>query len=303
MKSARLLLLAFIFLLVLVFSFMWLSNKGVFAPRKTPYNLAINFSDYWNTGEAEITSYSLKQARYGEIREGKAVMVYVTEPFDPSEQVKTEGSPSGRLQVLKLNQTKNFLTGIYPYSIMSSTFFPLESKEHALKVSTSVQEWCGQVYSQLNNKGVYELLTHSYFEGEADRYMELEPVHLENEIWSIIRLDPYKLPQGSFKILPSLEFIRLMHIEPMAYKAQAVLRKKDNNYTYTLTYPSLSRELSITFSSEFPYEIQSWSDTYPSGGEDPVMLKSTASKIKRIKTNYWKKNKKNDTYLYHALGL
>ena len=302
MKSARLLLLAFVFLLVFVFSFMWLSNKGVFAPRETPFNLAINFSDYWQTGEAEITSYQLKQARYGEIREGKAVLIYVTEPFNTSEQVKSNKT-TGSLPVLKLNQTRNFLTGIYPYSVMSSTFFPLEKKKHAVKVSASIQEWCGQVYSQLNNRGVYELLSHSYFEGEADQYLEIEPTHLENELWSIIRLDPLKLPQGSFQIIPSLEYMRLMHIEPMAYQGQGVLRKKNGLYTYTLAYPSLKRELAITFSEKFPYEIQSWKETYPSGGSKPEMLESSAKKIKRIKTAYWEKNKKNDTYLYHALGL
>lgn len=302
MKSARLSLLAFVFLLVFIFSFMWLSGKGVFTPRKAPYNLAINFADYWHSGEAEITSYELKQARYGEIREGKAVLIYVTEPFNTSEQVKSDRS-SGKLPVLKLNQTRNFLTGIYPYSIMSSTFFPLEKTNHALKVSASVQEWCGQMYSQLNNRGVYELISHSYFEGEADQYMELEPTHLENELWNIIRLDPEKLPQGSFKILPSLEYMRLMHIEPMSYQAQGVLRSKDGHYTYTLTYPSLKRELAITFSEIFPYEIQSWKEQYPSGGESSVMLESTAKKIKRIKTAYWKWNKKNHNYLYHSLGL
>lgn len=302
MKSARLLLLAFVFLLVFVFSFMWLSDKGVFAPRETPYNLAINFSDYWHTGEAEITSYELKQARYGEIREGKAVLIYVTEPFNTSEQVKSNKT-SGSLPVLKLNQTRSFLTGIYPYSIMSSTFFPLEEKKHAIKVTASVQEWCGQVYSQLNNRGIYELISHSYFEGEADQYLELDPMHLENEFWSIIRLDPNKLPQGSFTALPALDYMRLMHIEPMGYQAQGVLRKKNNLYTYTLTYPSLRRELSITFADQFPYEIQSWKETYPSGSDNPVMLESSAKKIKRIKTAYWQKNKKNDTYLYHALGL
>ena len=36
---------------------------------------------YWYNSEAEITSYNLKQARYGEIHEGKAALIFVTEPF------------------------------------------------------------------------------------------------------------------------------------------------------------------------------------------------------------------------------
>ena len=35
-------------------------------------------AEYWYAGEAEITSYELNQARYGEIHKGKAVTVFVT---------------------------------------------------------------------------------------------------------------------------------------------------------------------------------------------------------------------------------
>jgi len=35
------------------------------------------FGDYWYTGEAELTSYELKQSRYGEIHEGHAVLIFV----------------------------------------------------------------------------------------------------------------------------------------------------------------------------------------------------------------------------------
>ena len=42
---------------------------------------------------------------------------------------------------------------------MTSTFNPVNSKEHALKVSNSVQEWCGHVYAQLNNKKEFEIIS------------------------------------------------------------------------------------------------------------------------------------------------
>ena len=48
------------------------------------------FKDYWYAGKAEITSYKLEQARYSELRDGKAVLVYVTEPFLPKAQVKSD---------------------------------------------------------------------------------------------------------------------------------------------------------------------------------------------------------------------
>lgn len=47
----------------------------------TAYKPNQQFKDYWYAGKAEITSYKLEQARYGELRDGKAVLVYVTEPF------------------------------------------------------------------------------------------------------------------------------------------------------------------------------------------------------------------------------
>lgn len=39
------------------------------------------FGEYWFQGKAEISSYDLTQYRYGEAREGEAVMIFVTEDF------------------------------------------------------------------------------------------------------------------------------------------------------------------------------------------------------------------------------
>ena len=55
-------------------------------PIKTP--LSEEFKEYWFAGKAEITSYKLEQARYGELRDGSAVLIYVTEPFLADKQVK-----------------------------------------------------------------------------------------------------------------------------------------------------------------------------------------------------------------------
>lgn len=116
-------------------------------------SLAIQtFDDYWYTQGAEITRYRLEQVRYGEIHEGDAVLIFVTEGFLPDKQVKAN-HPEYHDQVipiLKLIFTKKFYTGIYPYSLMSSIFTPIDIIQypHTLKVTASTQEWCGQVYSQ-----------------------------------------------------------------------------------------------------------------------------------------------------------
>ncbi|MFQ5504027.1 MAG: hypothetical protein ACE5F1_04415 [Planctomycetota bacterium] len=151
------------------------------------------FFDYWHQGEAEISRYRLSQARYGENHDGHAVLIFVTEDFLPGRGVKYEGSdPSraGSVPVLKLNFVKKFITGIYPYSMMCSVFTPTNARRtRSLKVSASIQEWCGHVYQQMNLRdGKYRVDLHSYFEQEADRAHELEAVMLEDEIWTRIRL-------------------------------------------------------------------------------------------------------------------
>ena len=86
------------------------------------------FKEHWYRGLAELARYELKQARYGETHEGDAVLIFVTEDFLPEEQVKYEGSGRGTEveKILKLNATRNFATGIYPYSVMTSVFTPVE---------------------------------------------------------------------------------------------------------------------------------------------------------------------------------
>ena len=262
------------------------------------------FKEYWYAGDAELTSYELKQARYGELREGTSVLVYVSEPFLAKEQVKADKQLPNNIPVLKLNATKKFLTGLYPYSIMTSTFSPILNNSHAIKVSMSMQEWCGHVFTQLNNKEQFNLRSFSYFDGEADQQFSLAKQHLENELWTKIRLNPESLPLGNINIIPSFEYVRLVHKPLQAYSATASLTTKNNISIYTLTYPTLNRTLSISFASEFPYIIQSWQDTYKSGfDENAKVITSTATIKKTIKSKYWEKHSNADEPLRKALAL
>jgi len=273
--------------------------------KQMPRNpLSEDFKKYWYAGEAEITSYQLEQARYGELRDGKAVLIYVTEPFLPKEQVKANNSNPKNVSVLKLNATKKFLTGIYPYSIMSSTFYPVYDNQHALKTSLSVQEWCGHVYSQLNNREQFYFTSHSYFEGKADQAFSMEKAILENEIWTKIRINPDNLPEGDVSIIPSLEFLRLSHQEIKNYSANAQLSSKDGISTYSISYPKLERNLMIKFTTDFPHSIESWTEEFKSGfGPDAKILTTSASKIKTLKTAYWQQNDNKNSILRDSLGL
>ena len=267
---------------------------------KPAQKLSKQFKDYWYAGEAEISSYKLEQARYGEMRDGNAVLVFVTEDFLPEEQVKADNYSKDNTPVLKLNATKNFNTGIYPYSIMQSTFYPVTNNKHAIKISASIQEWCGHVYAQLNNRDDFEIISHSYFQSEADQNLMLKKTITENEIWTQLRINPQSLPTGIIKVIPSLEFLKLKHIKFQALKARAMLDKG----TYTLYYPDLDRTLTINFTEIFPYDILGWKETYRDGyGPNAKKMSTKATKIKSLKSAYWSKNSNNDEALRETLGL
>ena len=275
--------------------------KNVESPKK---QLSEEFKEYWYNGTAEITSYTLEQARYGEIREGSAVMIYVTDPFLPEQQVKADNDHKSNIPVLKLNSTKNYITGIYPYSIMTSSFYPVHDNQHAIKLSFSSQEWCGHVYAQLNNRDDFEVTSHSYFESEGDQEYHLEKAVLENEIWNKIRISPNELPTGEIHMIPSLEYIRLSHKELKAYKAITTLTKAESISTYSINYPELERTLNINFGNEFPYLIESWTDTFNDGfGDNKKVLTSKATRINRITTPYWQQKSNKDLSLRDSLGL
>ncbi|TJY35825.1 septum formation inhibitor Maf [Pontimicrobium aquaticum] len=259
-------------------------------------NLSQEFKEYWYVGEAEITSYTLQQARYGEIRNGHAALIYVTEDFLPEEQVKANAQDSDNISVLKLNATKKFNTGIYPYSIMQSTFYPLSTVEHATKISCSVQEWCGQTYTQLNTRKAFEINSHSYFQGEADKSYTIEKAILENELWTQLRVNPKELPVGDVEIIPSFEFLSLKHIELKPYQANTSLTAT----SYTIEYPELDRTLTINFNKNTPFEVLGWTETFKSGTE---ILTTKATKLNTIKSPYWNKNSNRDSILRETLKL
>ncbi len=272
--------------------------------KKETKQVSEEFKKYWYAGTAEITSYELEQARYGEIRKGKAALIYVTEDFLAKEQVKADRNSNTNIPVLKLNTSKKFVTGIYPYSIMQSVFYPVTDDQHALKVSNSIQEWCGHVYAQLNNREQFEVISHSYFQSEADQEITLQKNILENELWTKIRIDPTNLPQGTVQMIPSFEYCRLRHKEIKAYTANTSLQKGTSTDIYHVEYPELARKISITYKNTFPYEIERWTETFKSGfGANAKELTTKATKIKRITSDYWSKNKNKDEVLRDQLGL
>jgi len=271
------------------------------------------FKSYWYSGKAEITSYKLEQARYGELHSGYSVLVFVTEDFSEQKHVKLdspERAGSDRVKILKLNRIKKFDTGIYRYSMMDSVFTPVDINRHpnTLKVSSSSQEWCGNTFNQLNLKnGGYEVESYSYFESEGDRNFDLGKEFLEDELWTRIRIDPSSLPQGEIKIIPGTMASRLTHRELSVQTAIATLTQNPGDpalMNYKLSYPGSGRSMLITFDKEFPYEIVSWEESYKSGfGENARELTTRATLQKTIVTDYWNKHSPPDRVLREQLGI
>ena len=275
-----------------------------------------DFHSYWYNHGAEITRFELEQGRYGEIHPGHAILIFVTEPFLPNIHVKAdfESSRKKSIPVLKLNLIKRFNTGIYDYSMMKSVFTPIPTEKQqfskTLKVSTTRQDWCGHVYLQYNLEvNHYKVKQYSYFEKEGDKTLMIPSVYLEDEIWTRIRIAPETLPLGEMEMVPGSFFTTLRTIELGAENAFAeLINTKEGDRgdisQYTVTYPSLQRTLSICFNRNFPYDILSWSETYPSGsGEDAKVLITKAKRTHFVMTDYWSKNSVKDLELREELGL
>lgn len=267
------------------------------------------WKDYWYSGRAELTRYKLEQSRYGEIHEGDAVLVFVTEDFRTDKQVKFEGGSRDNVKsVLKLNNTKRFWTGIYPYSLITSSFSPVDGQA-TLKVSTSAQEWCGHSYSQLNlRNGKYNGLLHSYFQSEADQEFSLNAVLLEDEVWAQIRMRPQDLPTGDIQIIPGTQFLRLNHQDFKVENATARKSKlRDADLSpkaltqYSIDYKNLNRTLVITFETAFPHTIVAWEEQET--GRNGATYTTRATRTHEVKSPYWGQNSLADSVMRKRLGF
>ncbi|MDZ7765771.1 MAG: hypothetical protein U5K00_15355 [Melioribacteraceae bacterium] len=296
-------------LVIIIFSagFMFLTkntevNKEQIA---IEYNFSKEFKNYWLAGKAELSSYELSKARYGEIHSGEAVLVFVVEPFLPIEQVKSDGFPSDEKseRVMKLINSQHFYTGIYPYSIMTSSFYPLnKNRNGVLKISMSSQDWCGQVYSQINDRDDYfEVRRYSYFQNEGDEKLNLEKGLTEEELFTKARLEPKNLPVGKLSLYPSVEYFRLTHTEIDMYSAEASLIKNEEESLYKIEYKNIDRELIIRFANDFPHYILGWEETY--SDFSGKRLTSTAQLKKSIQLDYWQFNSAKDSTYRQLLAL
>jgi hypothetical protein len=302
-------------LLILLLLSVW-PAAGVLAAERPPFGSYTDdeFRDYWYNRGAEISRFTLQQARYGEIHGGDAVLVFVTEPMNPAIQIKADERRPENIPILKLNATRKFFTGIYPYSVMTSVFAPLDTGQYPLplKISTSVQEWCGHIYTQMNLRDdVYRIQMHSYFEEEGDQAFTLERTIPEDALWTLMRIAPQNLPQGTFRMIPGTVYARLMHRPLMPRRAEATMALSNEKSVegnrlvrYEVTFPEEKRTLRIFFEQDFPYRIQQWEEANPGlrRGAAPIMT-TRAVRTHTLMIASWQHNGNQDRGLLKKLGL
>ncbi|NNF36246.1 MAG: septum formation inhibitor Maf [Saprospiraceae bacterium] len=273
---------------------------------------SFKLNQYWYQGKAEITTYELSQNRYKDVNPGEVVLIFVTEDFLTDKQVKNDlyQNPNS-ISILKSNKIKRFTTGIYDYSVMTSTFTPVERNKHphTLKVTCSSQDWCGQSFQQVNlERDEYKSMLHSYFENEADRTNTHDLIVLEDELMNMIRMNPNLLPIGKFKMMPSMEYLRLKHKPFQSVNAEASNIPYDKGYNeqelmkYNVQMQSEKRTLEIVYESSAPYKIIEWTIEYPSAF-DGQLRKTIARKKGEQYIPYWKNNGILDTLMRKELDL
>lgn len=293
--------------LVVFLFFISLFTSSCTGQTQEPVSLSEEFKDYWYSGKAELSKYHIEQVRYGEKREGYSVLIFVSEDFNLDQQVKQEQESGGEhTKVLKLNRVRKFTTGIYDYSLMTSVFSPVDINNfpRSLKITTSVQDWCGQTFTQFNYRNrKYEYQHFSYFQAEGDQELTLDGAWTEDEIWTRIRLNHESLPLGKCKVIPAGSYLRLHHKEADAYPAKAQLNLEVNDrgeefFVYILNYESIERSLRIRFEKEFPHRILNWQEL---GEKSKVFVDAKLKET--VSAPYWELNQTEHLHYRDSLGI
>lgn len=275
-----------------------------------------DFWGFWGDGRAEISSYDIKISRYGQLRNGYAVLIFVTEDISRTTRIKVESDripKNDRVPVLKLNHVVKFTTGIYDYSLMTSVFSSVESEFgrpplEPMKISFTSQEWCGQVFMMaLPQQNHIDYTLHSYFEREGDQQRKIrlpDGAVFEDNLWIWVReLKGEVMKPGEkrqVQMLPSMWHSRSRHVqlefqpgwiqkdsgEPLDFEGQA-------RETWKWTWQVAEGTTTVWVEKEYPHRILRWQTS--DGGEGRIK--------KSVRLPYWKLNGNDDLHYRYELGI
>lgn len=300
-----------------------LSLLGMFmgapaAAGAAPPTIDSAFWRLWGDGRAEISTYDVQVPRYGDMRQGVAVAIFVTETFLSDANVKSNRHTCcapNELPVMKLNLVTDFPAGIYDYNLMTTAFVALAPHRHLtvgspVKITFSAQEWCGQVYQQaIFHPDRTAVVSHSYFQGEADEAFTLpRPDDGLSEdtllLWARGFAGPSLSPgekADQVPLLRSLTWSRLQH-HPLRWATASLSRDAAPE---TITVPAGTFEVdrftaryddvvaTIHVERVAPRRVVRWSFNTQESGE----------LVASERIAYWKHNRAGGEQLLPRIGL
>jgi hypothetical protein len=215
-----------------------------------------------------------------------------------------------RIEVLKLNLNAFFLTGTYPYSVMTSVFSPVdryrEERFQPVRIVHSVQEWCGAYSHRLwPGSDRFRSLRLSYFASEDERVADVEVA--PGALYEDALLIQLRELDGPFAdgedwegwLVPALWRFRTEHREPAAVRAR-ISREEAERETqggavpvsrFTLEADGYRRVVDVE--RDVPRRVLGWST---STGEEAELLATE-------RLPYWRLNRLGDESHREALGL
>jgi hypothetical protein len=265
------------------------------------------FRARWGDGRAELTSYDAVVPRYGERRTAELVLIYVTEPLDRATWVKDDDAPpERRVEVLKLNQSLKFTTGLYPYSVLTSVFAPVDrfapEAFTPVKLTLTAQEWCGHVFQGVwPGADRFHTQWFSYFagEGEGSAAVTVQPGALYEDalLIQLRELDgPFNAGRDwAGELVPTLWRSRRTHT-PYRPAAATLTRSRVTvagrpAHRFVLASGDYRRELTVEADGD--HRVLGWTT---SDGET-VLLRRSA------RLPYWQLNHETDAPSRGTLGL
>ena len=265
------------------------------------------FNARWSDGRAELSGYRATVNRYGELRPAELMLLYVTEPMSRRAWIKDDAAAGDdRVGVIKLNASLKFQTGVYPYSVLTSVFSPVDrwrAEAFApVKITLSVQEWCGHVFHAVwpgEDRFTAHILSYFASEGES-REETVTPAGALYEDALLIQLRELDGPFANGRdwrgaLVPSLWNARRAH-RPLRPVDATIVRSRTTVdgaevHRFEVRYADVSRTIDVETAE--PHRVLGWRS---SDGEEAHILRTA-------RMPYWQLNHNGDERRREEFGL